>query len=649
MPPGGMPQVAAAAQRRRRWVVSVWLPAAASAVPPHAACRQLRAPRAARLAALLLLLLCACAALHVWHGHSRLHATMDSLRRGSSQAAGGGAGSPCSRRDANAGVLAAAAALPGRTHRRIAMTAVTAVPAEGAPLGGSNCDTRAAEQRICRIAIVGERHSGEQAGGSAGLACTQHLSMPSMLSAAGASAYARPALSLPPSECSRHFCPCLLPRSGAYDSESRFAISTHLAVHLLPCFAAGTNLAEQLLAGNLDPALVTVRAGLTAHKHWMQPLPADPAEHAHTLLVVPVRNPYDWATALFHMCYCCTGMQQRGFVDFVQLPYTPDLFQRDAGSGLPCTSDVDTRRRTAFGSIIEMRAAKLRGLFDLGRQLGVPVEVVRLEDMLQPEGQAAFVQRLASKYGLPLVGDAGQPAAPEQAPQVEQPGGGLVAADVQQPGSGSTAAEVLLHVQRLGSGSGAADARRLSEAAAPEVVGGQPSGMETKWWDGVQVEDAATEMAGGQPESGGGQPSSYKGGPGESSGHKGRDGALVVNGIATLASTDARWFVERRFSAAARVARQGGSAAGLGLSPRKMLPPGAGCPCCSHAYFAASCRRQRPFLPACPPVCPPACPPTLTRPGDTTGREIVSPSCPGITGSNPHGSCCGCLYLYREG
>lgn len=33
------------------------------------------------------------------------------------------------------------------------------------------------------------------------------------------------------------------------------------------------------------------------------------------------------------------------------------------------------------------RTAKLRGLLDLGQELGVQVEVVRLEDLLLPEGQ----------------------------------------------------------------------------------------------------------------------------------------------------------------------------------------------------------------------------------------------------------------------
>ncbi|KAL4421614.1 hypothetical protein ABPG75_010905 [Micractinium tetrahymenae] len=247
----------------------------------------------------------------------------------------------------------------------------------------------------------------------------------------------------------------------------------------------GTNLAEQLLAQNLDPA---------------RPAPADPAEHAHTLLVVPVRNPYDWVMALRQMCYCCMKMQQLGFADFVQQPYAPDLFKRDAGSGLPCTSDVNIRNRTAFGSVIDMRAAKLRGLFGLGRQLGVPVEVTRLEDMLQPEGQAAFVQQLASKYGLPLVGEAGQAA-----------------------GSAQPA-----HVQQPGSGSAAADARRLSEGGAQTARKDPAPPLEP-----VLVQPRNGTGAGGSP--------------------AGRASGVVSPSIVTLQGTDARWFVKRTFTALSRV------------------------------------------------------------------------------------------------
>lgn len=40
-----------------------------------------------------------------------------------------------------------------------------------------------------------------------------------------------------------------------------------------------------------------------------QPLPASPSELAYTLVVVAVRNPFDWAAALHRLCYCCSRMQ----------------------------------------------------------------------------------------------------------------------------------------------------------------------------------------------------------------------------------------------------------------------------------------------------------------------------------------------------
>ena len=55
----------------------------------------------------------------------------------------------------------------------------------------------------------------------------------------------------------------------------------------------------------------------------LQPDPRSANDTCGVLLVLPVRNPYDWAQALHRVCYCCGGMQYLTFEQFVKAPYQP--------------------------------------------------------------------------------------------------------------------------------------------------------------------------------------------------------------------------------------------------------------------------------------------------------------------------------------
>jgi hypothetical protein len=68
----------------------------------------------------------------------------------------------------------------------------------------------------------------------------------------------------------------------------------------------------------------------------MQPDPKNASHVLGTLLVLPVRNVYDWASAMHRMCYCCEGMQGVALQYFVVEEYTPIEMQDT--QGLPCNT-----------------------------------------------------------------------------------------------------------------------------------------------------------------------------------------------------------------------------------------------------------------------------------------------------------------------
>ena len=131
---------------------------------------------------------------------------------------------------------------------------------------------------VQRVAIVGERHTGEgccRLGAGHGRACP-----------AASAARPGPAAAV----WGRPLCCCCCAHPTAVRPPAHPRCS-------------GTNLAEHLLRQNLD-ASIEVRAGLTAHKHWMQP-PPNASAACGTLILLTVRNPWDWARALYRVCYCC--------------------------------------------------------------------------------------------------------------------------------------------------------------------------------------------------------------------------------------------------------------------------------------------------------------------------------------------------------
>lgn len=166
---------------------------------------------------------------------------------------------------------------------------------------------------------------------------------------------------------------------------------------------SGTNTIESLLRLNLDLSSgIYISPNLTAHKHFMQP--ASPEPLCDTLVLLGVRNVYDWSYRMWKVCYCCfaSGLLSSPDIyhEFLQKRYVPVTrpFPVDL-----CHQDVDIERHKLFANMTAMRTTKYAHWLNLTATLGVrALEVVRWEGMLDPRQQVAWVQEIAAKYKLPL-------------------------------------------------------------------------------------------------------------------------------------------------------------------------------------------------------------------------------------------------------
>ena len=162
----------------------------------------------------------------------------------------------------------------------------------------------------------------------------------------------------------------------------------------------------------------------------MQPLPTEPATiketemlSPSTLVVVGVRNMYDWALAMHRWCYCCVARTVRHANDtaaFISLPYTTTELTKDCN-----IVDIDARVANEapkpWDNLIAMRQAKLENLLELRRWVA-GVEIVQLEQVwaAHPRVFEMLKTRLA-KWDLPWNASVDAVGARDSRPWVATP------------------------------------------------------------------------------------------------------------------------------------------------------------------------------------------------------------------------------------
>ena len=218
------------------------------------------------------------------------------------------------------------------------------------------------------------------------------------------------------------------------------------AISLIGERHSGTNFVGDLLMASLDhPRSIfinherlcgncnnSMRQSRFKHRFMFPDLvPRHCCNLTELLIVVMLRNPFDWTMAMKRHCHCRHTRHQYGaskakrlflnvsLGDFIRLKWKEDVFSDVPPVALPLdpssmpAGDQIGRDRTpnaspVFDSVLHMRACKLKSFLDI-RKWAPNVIYLRQEDIL---GHAAFdwIGGLARNYSLPRRTNSSNPA-----------------------------------------------------------------------------------------------------------------------------------------------------------------------------------------------------------------------------------------------
>lgn len=115
-----------------------------------------------------------------------------------------------------------------------------------------------------------------------------------------------------------------------------------------------------------------------------------------TLVIVMLRNPYDWALSMHENCWCGhphsrEWIAEQEFSDFIASPFPPDKY-----------SFIQWLNYTpAFKNVMHLRACKTLSYLNISNW-APQVEFVRHEDVIVPSLSLPWLQSIADKYMLKL-------------------------------------------------------------------------------------------------------------------------------------------------------------------------------------------------------------------------------------------------------
>ncbi|GAX80661.1 hypothetical protein CEUSTIGMA_g8096.t1 [Chlamydomonas eustigma] len=170
---------------------------------------------------------------------------------------------------------------------------------------------------------------------------------------------------------------------------------------------SGTTFIGRLLRINIDPDISISEYLCGTFKHRYMYKKSTCRDLDRTLVVIMLRNPYDWASSMHRKCYCSRSKEVEEkvallpFQTFLEMPWFNDTYfnasfvvGRDTmplGPWPPCPN------------LMQCRALKYRNFLNVSTW-APHVELVRHEDVISPDLAVAWLSKIIPKYSLESAG-----------------------------------------------------------------------------------------------------------------------------------------------------------------------------------------------------------------------------------------------------
>ncbi|GAX80662.1 hypothetical protein CEUSTIGMA_g8097.t1 [Chlamydomonas eustigma] len=170
---------------------------------------------------------------------------------------------------------------------------------------------------------------------------------------------------------------------------------------------SGTTFVKRLLESNLARPETPISDWFCDFKHYFQ-VQGDRRcpDLNSTLVVVVLRNPYDWVLGMHKQCWCRRNaaeeklyMQGVSFETFMTRVWANDTYLINAPSAWVRHREASTGRPYCV-NVMACRSLKLQMYMDIANW-APNVEFVRYEDVLTPEHSKAWLSDMIMKYKLP--------------------------------------------------------------------------------------------------------------------------------------------------------------------------------------------------------------------------------------------------------
>lgn len=153
-----------------------------------------------------------------------------------------------------------------------------------------------------------------------------------------------------------------------------------------------------LMVNNFQAQGLNVSSTFCAYKHRYQLPHSGCPPLDQTLVIVMLRNPYDWALAMHERCWCGTPRYQH----LAELPFEKfltKLYFNDNSPRIWINRVNKSLADTTCGTVMQCRSLKILNFLNIS-QWHPNVEYVRHESVIQVEDSLRWTKALVKRWGL---------------------------------------------------------------------------------------------------------------------------------------------------------------------------------------------------------------------------------------------------------